>query len=441
MRSRSVRPSCRASEVDTQLMCNEGRQYKAAKRAGAMHEFASEALRSPSAPAPFHSPQGAYVAVLILDAHWDPQAKLLLGHAALGAGGPVSPGCKIGVFGSHSCWAWPRSLIEVVPAFMDSSDVDERHVVNDLGECGTVWETINVGHGAFIHEVGHALNLPHHRTGIMARGYNEWNRAFVTAEGRSKRCNTSGCRQIAPGMDDKENHWDRMSLLQLRYHPTMRLPRDPLIPYQYTRVAPFISVVKDGVSISAPVGLGSIELSVNDRFVKHIEFPFFDSNSALPPQTYHLTTEEIKRLCQTDIASCKLTVTACGTDQRKAEIQDYSRLLKGSRLVITTTAEGPAAPVPTSSRSSSTSKLKRFAQKHLHQGDSASASATTVARSDGRDLRPGQFEAIKGIPVGSEKPQNPSFLTIFNSHQSSRPKLVKVEVSIRCRPLLPPGPS
>lgn len=88
-----------------------------------MHEFATEALRDPSAPPCFRSPQGAYVAVLTLDSHWDQDKKLLLGHAALGAGGPVSPGCKIGTFGSHSCWSWPRTLGEVVPAFMDCGDV------------------------------------------------------------------------------------------------------------------------------------------------------------------------------------------------------------------------------------------------------------------------------------------------------------------------------
>lgn len=88
-----------------------------------MHEFATEALNHPSAPPCFRNPNGAYVAVLTLDAHWDPSQNLLLAHAALGAGGPISPGNKIGVFGSHSCWSWPRSLPEVVPAFMDCSDV------------------------------------------------------------------------------------------------------------------------------------------------------------------------------------------------------------------------------------------------------------------------------------------------------------------------------
>lgn len=108
----------------------KGNQNKNAKRAGAMHEFATEALGHPSAPSCFRNPNGAYVAVLLLDAHWDPQRQLLLAHAALGAGGPVSQGCKIGVFGSHSCWSWPRTLTEVAPAFMDCSDVVNRFLSN-----------------------------------------------------------------------------------------------------------------------------------------------------------------------------------------------------------------------------------------------------------------------------------------------------------------------
>ena len=98
-------------------------QNSHAKRSGDLHGWATEALLADDAPPFCKSPQGAYVAVLLLDAHWDPQRCLLLGHAALGAGGPVSSHPKIGVFGSHSCWSWPRTLQEVVPSFLDTTDV------------------------------------------------------------------------------------------------------------------------------------------------------------------------------------------------------------------------------------------------------------------------------------------------------------------------------
>lgn len=275
---------------------------------------------------------------------------------------------------------------------------------------------------AFIHEVGHALNLPHHKTGIMARGYHEWNRAFMTTEGRSKRCNTSGCRLITPQMDDKENHWNRMSLMRLRYHPCLRLPRDPWIPYQYTRIAPTFAVIKDGVSVKAPVGLGSIEIQVDDRYVSHLEFPFFGQNSNPPPQEYTLTTAHIAELIGADPTKRKVTITAIGTDQRQAELLDYSELCRTSRMTITVSEEGPSAPIPTSSPGGIFKKsLSKFTNKHSqmppvngHHG--ASSSAATM-------------EVVKGISVGSEKPQNPSFQVIFNSVKPHHPLLVKVEVS------------
>lgn len=249
----------------------------------------------------------------------------------------------------------------------------------------------------------------------------------MSREGRSKRCQSNGCRPFTSVMDDKENHWNRMSLISLRYHPTMRLPNDPFIPYQYTQMAPTFMTMKDGVSVHAPVGLGSIEFEVDDRYVAHLEFPFYGRAPAAPPQTYQLTTEHISQLTKRDPSQHKVTIHAIGTDQRSAQIQDYRQLLKGSRLVIQTSPEGPAAPVPTASSSSKFRRgLDKFAQKHL--GQSINRSSPSPVISFGGKPGPGQMEVIKGIPVGQEKPQNHSFLTVLNSHQGSRPKLVKVDI-------------
>lgn len=35
----------------------------------------------------------------------------------------------------------------MVDSLLDCKEVDERYVVNDLGNVGTAWETLNVGHG------------------------------------------------------------------------------------------------------------------------------------------------------------------------------------------------------------------------------------------------------------------------------------------------------
>ncbi|KAL7007272.1 hypothetical protein EMMF5_003111 [Cystobasidiomycetes sp. EMM_F5] len=352
-------------------------QNPKAARAQALHQFATEAIQSPDAPACFRNPNGSYVAVLLLDAHWDSRNRLLLGHAALGAGGPISPHPKIGVFGSHSCWSWPRTLDEVVPAFMDTSEVDERFVVNDLGNVGTAWETLNVGHGA---------------------------------------------------MDDKENHWHRMSLMRLRYHPTMRLPRDPQIPYTYDAIAPSFSVIDDGVVVTGAVGLGSIEVQVDGSYRKHVEFPFCGRQSQPPPQTLRLTTAEITKLIDRDPGSCKVTIEAIGTDQRQAEIQDFGALCRGSRLIVHITSNDPAAPIPTASVTTS-SKLKQSLGRLTHRDSpSGNASCPIPIVSHGEAKGPDQLQVIKGIPVGQEKPQNPAFMVVLNSCQPTSPKLVKVDI-------------
>jgi len=54
-----------------------------------------------------------YVAVLLLDATWDPGSNLIRGHAALGGGSGL---IQMGIFGSQSLHAWPSYIEEVTPA-------------------------------------------------------------------------------------------------------------------------------------------------------------------------------------------------------------------------------------------------------------------------------------------------------------------------------------
>lgn len=156
-----------------------------------MMDFAQEALSDPSLPPLLRQ---SPIAVLILDSTWDASMQLLRGHAAIGMGGPGR--LSLGVMGSHWLWSAPSSLSDVTRAFLDEEQTDETCCVNDLRECGTAWETLNIGSGAWMHEVGHALNNPHWPSGVMARGYVEFNRAFMTREGRSSRTGSRGVRPI-----------------------------------------------------------------------------------------------------------------------------------------------------------------------------------------------------------------------------------------------------
>ena len=257
----------------------------------------------------------------------------------------------------------------------------------------------------------------------MARGYHEWNRSFMTTEGRSKRTKTPNCRLITPAIDNRENHWDRMSLLRLRYHPTMRIPNDPFIPYPYTAMAPTFSVTKEGIAVHAPVGLGSLEIQVDGKYVYHLEYPFVGPEPAPPPQNLHFTTKQIAELSSVDPTISRVSITAVGTDQRQAEIEDYGQLCRGSRLIIQKSGNGPAAPIPTSTPGSKFKKtLDRISNKN--KSDFEPVPTTPGGRGPGY----GQIELIKGISLGQEKREN-TWVTLLNSHQGRRPRLAKIEVS------------
>jgi Putative peptidase family len=112
---------------------DNAQQYKGAKNSGAQHEFAGEVLRDPSrCPPELLQNPTAPISILTLDTMWDPQRKLLRGHAALGSADPG--GRSYGVMGSHWLWAAPSSLQEVTSAFNNTQLTDTSFCVNDLGE-------------------------------------------------------------------------------------------------------------------------------------------------------------------------------------------------------------------------------------------------------------------------------------------------------------------
>ncbi|RIB08100.1 hypothetical protein C2G38_374293 [Gigaspora rosea] len=164
--------------------------------------------------APFD--EQCYIAGLILDSHWDPKMKLIRGHAALGGGGGH---VRLGIFGSHTTHAWPKFLEEVVDCFQDETQTDENILANDNNESGTWWRCCNIGIGAMLHEVGHALTYPHSASGIMMRGYNNLNRTFTVKEPNS-------IHPITPS-DESGAHWHRCDTIRFRYHPCFRIPSDP----------------------------------------------------------------------------------------------------------------------------------------------------------------------------------------------------------------------
>jgi hypothetical protein len=93
-------------------------------------------------------------AVLLLDSHWDPVNQKILRHAALGSGGSKP---RLGVFGSHLTHGWPENEDQLIGKFTDARNIDFSQLAND--DSLTKFRALDVGIGAFLHEVGHAHTL------------------------------------------------------------------------------------------------------------------------------------------------------------------------------------------------------------------------------------------------------------------------------------------
>ena len=164
--------------------------------------------------------QEQYVSCMFLDSHWDPEVKMIRGHAALGSS---SGDLKLAIFGSQSLHSYPTTLEEVVPAFTDCTPTDTKYVANDCNEAGSSWENANIGIGAHLHETGHLFGCPHQANGIMLRDYVTLHRSFVTQEAYCTRTKSKG--GVVTQAD--ECTWHRLDCLRFRSHPCFALPHDP----------------------------------------------------------------------------------------------------------------------------------------------------------------------------------------------------------------------
>lgn len=229
---------------------------------GALYGFALDAINKHGIP---FKDQGedVMVAAIFVDTHWDKQLNLVLGHAALGGG---AGHIKLAIFGSHSLHAWPSCLEEVVPAFMDETRTDTNEVANDANQSGSSFEALNIGMGAFMHEIGHLLGCPHQPYGVMLRDYITWNRTFMTREGFLTRDNKPGRRLCLP---EDECGWHRLDILRFRAHPAFRSPFENRVFSSTPNVYP----VENGAFIKSVTGVYLIEIHVDGECRGHFEYP------------------------------------------------------------------------------------------------------------------------------------------------------------------------
>jgi hypothetical protein len=137
------------------------------------------------------------------------KTKKLSGHTALG-----SP--ALAVFSSATLHAWPRSVADVVRAFTDTRPMPDS-LPDDSCFRKSLWANASTCMGALVHECGHALTLPHTKTGIMMRGFDNVNRFF---------CADLQCEQLPPnhGSGVGGCFWDVHSKHVLKASPFLHFP-------------------------------------------------------------------------------------------------------------------------------------------------------------------------------------------------------------------------
>ncbi|SPO01348.1 related to jacalin-like lectin domain-containing protein [Cephalotrichum gorgonifer] len=224
----TLRSEARVHVIRTDKTVEELRQLEraahqcgdsAAGESDPLFDIAAEAAQNYFRPLPG---QKQYVSVIVLDSHWDPEAKTVRAHTARGG----SRGdLQLAMFGSHCLQSYPASFEEIAPAFTDCTPTDTQYVANEGNQAGTSWEAANLGIGAHLHSVGHLFGMPHQEVGIMQEDYLLLNRTFVAREAYSTRTKSKG----GPVLPEDECKWHRLDCLRFRSHPCFKLPNDPVL--------------------------------------------------------------------------------------------------------------------------------------------------------------------------------------------------------------------
>ncbi|KAF2200630.1 hypothetical protein GQ43DRAFT_65845 [Delitschia confertaspora ATCC 74209] len=313
---------------------DRAQQYDKAKRKGDLFGIAAEAVKDYFKISPG---QKQYVSCMFLDAHWDPSAKTIRGHAALGGGDGE---LQLAIFGSHALQSYPSSIEEVWQAFQDCTRTDTAFVANDCNESGSSWEAANIGIGAHLHEVGHLFGCPHQESGIMLRDYVTLNRTFTCREPFSTRTGTKGHRLVLP---EDECGWHRLDTLRFRFHPCFRIPTDAPIVGDGSVQVWTVDNGQGGVIATSQSGIAWIEIFPDGDDVCHYwrEYPRepTEGNSGsgyLFPRQAALVESELRDLLPKAKRNSRLKLHIYSGGGEKHEVKDYNLLSnpKHSRIRI-----------------------------------------------------------------------------------------------------------
>lgn len=299
-------------------------QHGPASKKGELYSIAAEAVKKYFNVKPG---QKQYVACLLLDSHWDPEAGTITGHAALGGTGDD---LALAIFGSHALQSYPACIEEVVPAFVDCTPTDTKFVANDCNESGSSWEAANIGIGAHMHEVGHLFGCPHQESGVMLRDYVRLNRTFLVREPYATRTQSQGlkiCRQ------EDECAWHRLDVLRFRHHPCFKLPSDE--PLSQDDSIQYFPIDNGRLIVSAPTGVSFVEIwTEGDDLCRHwIDFTSSDPRNNNIPRQVTLTESELRGRLPEDKRKAKITLQVFCGSSRSEKIEDLEDILSKKNVI------------------------------------------------------------------------------------------------------------
>eukprot|EP00871_Galdieria_phlegrea_P002876 jgi/Galph1/358/GphlegSOOS_G5109.1 len=235
---------------------------------------------------------------------YNPVMKVAKAHTALG-------GDRLALFGGGCLYSWPETIDEVVSRFLDCRHSDPS-LFDDSGGRGKMWSITATTIGALLHELGHCLSLPHptgklswRGGGIMARGFDQFNRLFILCEdGR-----------LLEKRD--EPFFDRSSAVRLCYHrylnhfvfqpePTPSLLWHRMLGQDKPTVARDTNT--KAIIVTAVKGIRHISFLVNGDQADHEEYALVES----PPVTRVLMNDAqlLKRLNSSSVSS-KVEISIC----------------------------------------------------------------------------------------------------------------------------------
>ncbi|RYP67198.1 hypothetical protein DL770_008671 [Monosporascus sp. CRB-9-2] len=239
---------------------------------------------------PFVSASLPVVAGLILDSHYSVEKGLILAHAALGHHNP--DGLSVGIYGSHTTYAWPRFLEEVPACLLDMTPTGDA-IGNDKGLCTTMQGACSLGQRAMLQEVGHAFGArPLLSDGIMAGGaLRSWGQVFVSQNETKQRA-----------------QWDLHDALRFLRKDHFRLPGDGALTRSQNESSVLVRCMVDEndeplLEVTCRAGLARVRF-IDEQGKAAWEFDFCRKTAAeladaeitakFGPTVFHLTLQALQ---------------------------------------------------------------------------------------------------------------------------------------------------